>query len=261
MINAYLIFWAISFISLATVVIKLIKLYLSLQDTGSLNSLSAFASTSMIGAALIFISALALALICILLGNRIRKIDLVEKKLFTLLGFSFIFYGIISLVVTVTSIGNENIPTLLKAVLAILIGLILKKVYTMDSSVLYSSVGVERMSAAYDLKPKLENKDSTERKLENTKKSKSRRKKEEKIEMKETSLGSIEIPNINLNELENKEIVLSYFENLSDVELSRLELIVAKKYNPHLTIEQKTNLIINHIAENKLYDHQRYAPK
>lgn len=78
---------------------------------------------------------------------------------------------------------------------------------------------------------------------------------------KEINTEYNEIPKINLNELEDKEMVLSYFENLSQEELNRLELIVSKEYNLNLTDDQKTDLIINHIAKNKLYDHQRFFPK
>lgn len=261
LIITYIIFLALSSLSLATVVIKSINLYQSLAETGTIDSSTAFASTSVRGAILLFISTFAIILICILLGNRIRKIDVVAKELFKLLGFSLIAYGILSLLVTLTIIDNDTIQLLIKAALAILVGLILKKVCSMDSSVLSSLVGLKKISSMNESKPKLQNKVSPDRKLKKPEKPKSEIKKVAKIKRKESSVEYNEIPNININELENKEIVLSYFENLSEDELSRLELIVSKEYSQKLTKEQKTNLVINYISINKLYDHQRYAPK
>jgi hypothetical protein len=82
-----------------------------------------------------------------------------------------------------------------------------------------------------------------------------------KEESKKTNFQKEELPITNLNEFEDKELVLSYYENLPKEELNRLEHIVVKKFNQDLTKEQKTNLVLQHIVENKLYDHQRFLPQ
>lgn len=139
LINTYLIFSGVTTFALGSVVFKSIKVYTSLENTDNATSLFAFASTSILSAILLFISNFAIIIICILLGNRIRKIDLVEDKLFQILGFSFIIYGVLSILSTITIIENDTISLFVKAVLAVLVGLILRKNYNVIFSNLTSS--------------------------------------------------------------------------------------------------------------------------
>lgn len=261
LLNVYIIFLAITTLSITSVLIKSIELYQSLNDTESINSLTAFATTSILGAIFVFISAFAIILICILLGNRLRKIDVVERNLFKILGFSFIVYGILSLLSSFYIIGSDIFQTLLKAGISILIGVILKKIYSMESSVLYSLTGFEKVSKLDQHKPKIQKSTFSKEETKKTEQVYPKINKDVKDSGKLTNLEDVELPNINLDEIENKESVISYYENLSKDELNRLESIVQRKYNKNLTNEQKKDLVIHYIAENKLNDYQRFMPK
>ena len=131
LINAYLIFLGITTLSLATVVYKSIKVYVSLEEGDTFNSLTAFATSSILGVLFLFLSNFAIILICVLLGNQLRKVCIVQEKLFQILGFLFIAYGIISLLSTVGIIESDTFQFLIKAGLAVMIGLIFQKVYNM----------------------------------------------------------------------------------------------------------------------------------
>lgn len=258
LINAYVIFIVTTIIILATIIFKSIKFYLALQDTIDINSLPDYVYSSILGVLLLFGSNFAIILISILLGNYIRKIDIIKKELFKALGFSLIIYGICTFIVSVNIIENDTITYVLRAVLFALIGLILKNIYHSDSPVLYSSLDVEKVNKGHQSKPKSQEKVSPLIPSESKKKT---NKKFIKNKVKQSDLEHKEIPNINIDALEDKETVLSYYENLSKEELNRLEFIVSKKYPQELTNEQKKNLVIKHIAENKMHDHQKYLPK
>lgn len=259
LINAYIIFLAITIISLASVVIKSIKLYQSIEEIGNIDAVTGFASSSILGAIFIMISNFAIILICILLGNRIRKIGLFTEKLFKILGFSFIIYGISSLLVSINIIEIDSIQFVFLAFLSTLIGLILKKVYDTDYS--DSLIGLK----------KAKNSDKIELKTQKTVAKSTEIKKSKKLdktmptvlkeESEKNNLPHKELPNINWNEVEDKELIFSYYANLPKEELSRLENIIEHKYKQNLTKEQKSDLVKYYIAEKKLYDHQRFLPK
>ena len=261
LINIYLIFLSISTISVFSVLYKSIQVYLSTENTENLNTLTGFASTSISSAIFLFISNFVIILVCILLGNRIRKIDIIESKLFQILGFTFIAYGLFSLLTSITIIESEIFQFLAKVVLAILIGLILKKVYNIDFSKLDYLKNSEKSKDSEKIKQKTQN--SVEQKTENKNSEQVYTKRDDifKDEGKKVNFQKEELPNINLDEIEDKELVISYYENLPQEELNRLENIVVKKYNQNLTKEQKRKLVIQYIVENKTYDHQRFLPK
>lgn len=253
LINAYLIFLGITTLSLANVVYSSIKVYASMEEGETFSSLTSFATSSISGVILLFISNFAIILVCIFLGNQIRKIDIVEKNIFQILGYTFIGYGIISLLETFGLLGTDIFQFLTEASLSFLIGLVIKKVFSMNFSDLNALTNFEnrrkKEKLKQEIKPIKEHKIS--KKILTEKKEKS----------KEIYSQNEELPNVNLEELEDKELILSYFENLPKEELNRLENIIQNKYNQNLTNEQKLNLVLHYIAEKKLYDHQRFLPK
>lgn len=257
LINAYLIFLGITTLSLATVVYKSLKVYASLEEGDTFNSLTAFATSSILGAIFLFISNFAIILICVLLGNQLRKVSIVQEKLFQILGFSFIAYGILSLLSTVGIIEIDAFQILIKAGVAIMIGLIFQKIYKMNSSELYALAGFDKKNKVEKPKPEIKRNIEPEKSV----KAIPLTNKVVKEKAKETTLNNEEVPIINLDEFEDKNLILSYYENLTKDELNRLEKIVENKYNRNLTQEQKNNLIIHYIVEKKLYDHNRFLPK
>lgn len=257
LINAYLIFLGISTLSTATVLYKSIKVYSSLKEGDTFNSLTGFATTSISGAIFLFISSFTIILISVLLGNQIRKIDIVQKQLFQILGFTFIGYGVVSVLGTFGLLGTDVFQFLTKAGLSILIGLIIKKVFSMDYSDLITLTDFENWTEKSAPKPKPEQrKEYKTPEITTTYKNTVVKEKP-----KETFSHNEELPKINLEELEDKDLILSYFENLPEVELNRLEALIQNKYNQILTKEQKQNLVLLYISEKKLYDHQRFLPK
>ena len=258
LLNAYLLFLGITTLSLASVVYNSIKVYNTLEEGDTFNALGAFASTSISGALLIIVSNFAIILINIVLGNQVRKIDAIEKKLFQILGFMFIVYGIISFLGTIGLLKTDLFQFFIKAVLSILIGLIFKKVLSS------SNLAELKATTTYEkpiktAKAKAEIKEQKETKNPET--TYFPKKTFTKEKTKQTNTQNEEVALINVDELQDKAVILSYFQNLPNEEVNRLENIVAKKYNQNLTTEQKNNLVIQYIAEKKLYDHQRFLPK
>lgn len=255
LINASLIFIAIAFFSVASVLLASIKIYMSLDKTGEINSLTSFASTSISGALWLIIANIGMIITTILLGNRIRKIDVVLKNLFTILGFSLIVLGIGSAMQAVSIIDSDMIVLLLKAFMVAVLGYLLKEASQIDYSAVSSLQQLETRAELNASKINFQVKESSPGEPEKAQKINILKKNKEIIQEQEA------LPIFDINELEDKERILSYFEDLSKDELNRLEVVVAKKYNQNLTDDQIKNLVIHHIADKKLYDHNRYAPK
>lgn len=251
LIIASLVFLAIPIYSLGSVLYSFIQTYLTFGGEDTFDSLSSFASTSISSAILLILSNIGMIVVTVLLGNRIRTIDVIQKKFFTILGFSFIVLGVGSALQAVSVIDSDFIVFLPKAVTAAVLGYILKETSQMNYSELSSTLKPETNEDVNLSKVKV----SSQKESEKSEKINVFKKKEQ------INPGPEIIPNIDINELENKEIILSYFDNLSTDELNRLEVVVTKNYTQNLTDDQKKNLVIQHIAEKKLYDHNRYAPK
>lgn len=250
LINTSLVFLVLAIFSVGSVLFSSIKIYFAQEEQG-LNSLTSFASTSISSAILLILSNIGMIVVTILLGNRIRKIDIIQKKLFTILGFSFIVLGVGSALQAVSVVDSDIIIFLPKAVVAAVLGYILKETYQMNYAELSSTLKLETREDVKLSKAKIPSQKESE-KLEKT----TVFKRKEQI-----TPGQEVIPHIDINELENKETILSYFDNLSKDELNRLEVVAAKNYTQNLTDDQKKNLVLQYISERKLYDHNRYAPK
>lgn len=245
LINASLIFLGIGVYSVGVVFFKLLKIYFSSDD---LNALLSFGESSISSAIRLLLSSVVLIVIDIILGNRLRKIDIVLKDYFKILGFSFIVYGVVSALIMAKVINSDIVAFLPKIVVVAILGYIFKEVSKMNPADLPSEPEPKIVTNYSPAKTFSENKAEKVEKI-----NVSDRKKE--IAVQET------IPSFDINELENKEEILSYFENLSNDEKNRLGVVVAKNYNQDLTAEQTKNLILHYITEKKLYDHNRFAPK
>lgn len=245
LINASLIFLAIGVYSIGVIFFKSLKIYFSSDDV---NALLSFGSSSISSAILLILSSVVLIVIDIILGNRIRKIDIVLKDYFKILGFSFIVYGTILALQMVKVMNSDIIVFLPKIVLTAVLGYIFKEVSKMNPADLPSEPEPKIVANYSPAKTFSENKAEKVEKI-----NVSSRKKE----IAEQEI----ITSFDISELENKEIILSYFENLSNDEKNRLGVVVAKKYNQNLTAEQTKNLILHYITEKKLYDHNRFAPQ
>ncbi len=252
LLNTYVIFLAIVTFFTSTVLYKSIQVYATLGDADSPNPLTSFASSSILGGIMLLVSSFAIILICILLGNQIRKVDLIDAKLFKILGFSFMGYAIISLLVSLNFIPYQAIQYLFLATLSALIGVIFKKVYTIDPATLSSLNEYKETDISKKLKKDRVNKRTNSFPRTERKKNKV---------IKTIEREQEELPEVNLDYNPNKELILSYYKDLPQGELSRLENIVRSKYNQNLTNNQIVDLIKHYIAENKLYDHSRFLPK
>ncbi|KAF2335105.1 hypothetical protein [Flavobacterium daemonense] len=251
LINVYLVLSLIALYSVALVVFKSVQIYMALDGEQDINSVMAFASSSISSAILLILAGIGLIITTILLGIRIRTIDVVLKDIFPILGFSLILLGVFSALQIATIPGTEAVVFLLKALSAAVLGYILKEVSQMN----YADLPVSREPEKKNVFSKVNAQPASQNVVERT----------EKINvLKKAKVVAPEpevIPNLDINALEDKELVLSYFENLSKDELNRLEIVVAKKYTQKLNEDQIKNLVLQHIAEKKLYDHNRYAPK
>lgn len=244
-INASLIFLGIGVYSVGVILFKLIKIYFASDD---FNALLSFGESSISSAILLLLSSVILIVIYIILGNRLRKIDVVLKDYFKILGFSFIVYAVVSALQMAKVINSDIIGFLPKIVTVGVLGYIFKEVSKMNPADLPSEPEPKIAANYAPAKTFSENKSEKVEKVNVSNR---------KIEIAEQEA----IPTFDINELENKETILSYFENLSNDEKNRLAVVVAKKYNQNLTAEQTKNLILHYITEKKLYDHNRFAPQ
>ncbi|MDP5200082.1 hypothetical protein [Flavobacterium sp. DG2-3] len=250
LIIAYLVFLGISIYSVGKVLLDSILLFMSLGSGDELNASMAFASTSFSGVIWLMLSTVVMILITILLGNRIRKITIVHKNLFKILGFSLIVLGVCSALELFRVVESEIIVFLPKAFVVAVLGYILNETSKMEIADLPSLP-----------EPVINNVNHSKANVAPQNESVKAEKAAVLKKSNEAVSEQIIIPNVDLNELENKEAVFSYFENLSRDEINRLEIVVSKKYDHIPTGQQLKNLIIYHIAEKRLYDHNRYAPQ
>ncbi|TDP01564.1 hypothetical protein [Flavobacterium sp. 245] len=255
LINVSLVFLLIGLYSVVLVVFKSVQLYLSLEGEQDINSLMSFASISISSALVLVFSNIGLIIVNILLGIRILKIDIILKKFFQVLGFSLILLGVFSAFAVVSITGSEVLTFLLKAFTAAVLGYILKEASQMDYAALPVSREPEKTIDLSISQGNSNAKISSQNGTEKIEKSTILNRKKEAAPAPEV------VPNIDINDLEDKDVILSYFENLSQDELKRLEIVVAKKYTQSLNEDQIKNLVIQHIAEKKMYDHNRFAPK
>lgn len=196
LIIAYLVFLSISIYSVGMVLFNSIKLYVSLENGQDSNALMSFSSTSISSAFWLILSTVVLIVVTILLGNRIRKIAIIQKDLFKILGFSFIVLGVGSVLQLVHIVNNDIIVFLPKAFTLAVLGYLLKEACKMNPADLPSSPESE-----VSFTPKTHNpiKNSSQNAFENI----------EKITVvkknKDVAPEQNAIPNIDLNEFENKE--------------------------------------------------------
>lgn len=261
-LNAYIIFLALTVLSLGKIVYASMDLYSSIEDPEAVNSLTAFASDSISSAILILVSSLGIMITSILMGVRMLLIDKLVRKDFTILGVAFILYGILNVLQTASILENDTIPMLSKAIIAVALGATILKVLKTDLSTLTPPVESPKKQKS---KPKKKIKTSTPPQAQKEKKQEEKKtykppQKPKRI-IQETPYAEVPTQTFDVNQLEDKDLVLSYFNHLSPEELGRLESIISQKYGPDLPQEIRTNLIIQHIAQNKTYDHQRYLPR
>lgn len=256
LINAYIIFLGITTLTQLTVIYKSFLVYTSLEEGESFNALSAFASSSILGAILLFISNFAIIVISVLLGIKLSKMNSVYKKLFQILGFTFIGYGIISILGTFDLLGTDIFQFLTKVAIVIGIGVIFNKVVNMNNDDLNALFISAKKTEIVKVKP--ENQLQEEKLIEENNFSEIIKHKE-KAEVSKPIED--ELPLINWVEFKDKELVISYFNSLPEDEVKRIENIIQSKSNQRLSAEQNYQFVLNYIAEKKLYDHQRFLPK
>lgn len=262
-INAYIIFIALTVLSLGKIVYASMDLYFSIEDPQTVNSLTAFASNSISSAILILVSSLGIMITSILMGVRMLLIHKLVRKDFTILGVAFILYGILNVLQIASIIENDTFPMLSKAIITLALGAVMLKVLKMDLSTLtpVEPPKNQELKQSKKINTPKQPKEKEQKKKEEENKTAFKPSKKPKRIIKETQFEEIPTPEFDINQHEDKELVLSYFNKLSQEELSRLDVIISQKYGPKLTQEQKTDLIIHHIVQNKTYDHNRYLPR
>lgn len=263
-INAYIVFLTLTVLSLGKIVYASMDLYFSIEDPEAVNSLTAFASDSISSAILILVSSLGIMITSIIMGVRILLIHKQVRNDFRILGTTFILYGILNLLQTASIIENDTYPMLSKALITMALGAAILKVLNMDLSVLVPPVEPKttpKPKPSPKIKVTTKPKENLKEEKKEEKKTINKPPKKPKRIIKETPFEIVPMPEFDVNQLDDKDLILSYFNHLSQEELSRLDFIITKKYGSELTQEQKNNMIIHHIAEKKIYDHQRYLPR
>lgn len=256
-INALLIFLGIATLAQVIVMYQSVRVYSSLEDGQTFNSLTAFAGSSVIGAILVFISSFAIIVISILLGFKIRKFHAIHKLLFQVLGYTFIVHGVVSVFSAFGLLGTDIFQFLIKATLVFLMGLICHKVLQMNASDLEAVLLAEKNKELGKMYPK----NQYQKAVEVVEKKYSYQ--AEEIEEKAKAVSPIkeELPVTHWDEFKDKEAVISYYKNLPEDEVKRIEHLVQSKHNQSLSDAQKYDFVLHYIAEKKLYDHQRFLPK
>lgn len=232
---------------------------------GDFNQAINYSTRSLWSVILMFVCNLIIEITCLIIGIQLLKINIVFKELFTVLGISFMLYGTIDLLHSVTLIDPDSIPIVIKAAMIAILGYTMKKVCTLEATELPSPPPQKTIRARTTSSHKTTVAKSTTKSLASQPKqqqaalankpvTKQRRSK------KEATPEVEEIPQIDPDKLENKDDVLNYYKNLRPQEISRLQFIVSKKYQRDLTEAQLKNLVLQHIAKEKLYDHGEFRP-
>ena len=248
-LNCLIIFLSIQIFSLSYLLSGAINLYTTLKNTGDLNAMIPFASNSISSIILLFISNFAIILFSFLLGFRLRKINFFDKNLFIILSYSLIAYSIVNILVSLVVIKMDFLIFLFKAIAVFSAGLILQKICNLNASELYTLFGYKRGNETE--RPK------TKKVFFNTN-IKVEPKEDRNLDLKRSYVNREDFSNINYDQHEHKDFVIRYYDNLSDEELSLLKNKVLDKQN--LIEQEKQNLILQYIFENKLYDSLRFMP-
>lgn len=248
LIYTYIFFLLLSTLSIILVLTSSLKVYYSQQTNENSSALGNFLDTSVSSGILLISSSIGLFLTGILLGNQIRKINFSKKLFFQILGVLFIVYKLFSLVESVNIISSEIVSGLINVAIISLIGYILSLKFQINENDLKS------------LNSELTSKQTKDNSLHTLKNENS---KPDVINYKNKSIETnhIELENIDLNQLQHKDDAINYFKNISANEQTRLKLIVKKNYDKNFSDDEIYKLVILHISEKKLFDHNRFAPK
>lgn len=250
LIYTYIFFLLLSTLSIILVLTSSLKVYYSQQTNENSSALGNFLDTSVSSGILLISSSIGLFLTGILLGNQIRKINFSKKLFFQILGVLFIVYKLFSLVESVNIISSEIVSGLINVAIISLIGYILSLKFQINENDLKS------------LNSELTSKQTKDNSL-HTLKNENSKPDVINYENKNKSIETnhIELENIDLNQLQHKDDAINYFKNISANEQTRLKLIVKKNYDKNFSDDEIYKLVILHISEKKLFDHNRFAPK
>lgn len=250
LIYSYIIFEALSTLSIILVLISSLKVYSQQTDV---NNLMNFADTSSSSGVFLILSRIGLFFVSILLGNKIRKINNTKSLLFKTLGILFIVYKIFALLEAFNIIKIEIISGIINVGIVAIIGYILSIKFEIQ----------EKENIAFQpliIEPTNRNKEILLDELEND--YSTLQSNNENLEQnKFIQTKNIEEEKENINPLEFKSEAVSYYNNLIEDEKSRLKYTITKN-NESITSESEIyKLVILYIIEKKLFDNNRFAPK
>ena len=87
---------------------------------------------------------IALSLVLIFLGNKLRKIKTESEHLFLIIGLTIVIYGVVTLLTTVTIIENHFILSIAEAATILCMGIIFKKYGHLPLRLDYQTLPVEK---------------------------------------------------------------------------------------------------------------------
>lgn len=250
LIYSYIIFTFLSTLSIILVLISSLKVYSQQTDV---NTLMNFADTSSSSGVFLILSRIGLFFVSILLGSRIRKINITKSLIFKTLGILFIVYKIFALLESFNIIKTEIISGIINVLIVALIGYILSiKFERQENENKSFEPLINELKSRNEelLLDELENDYSTLQ--SNIDKSKQN-------DLLETK--KIEEEKEDINPLEYKNEAISYYNGLTDEEKTRLQYIITKKNDSLLSESEIYKLVILYIIEKKLFDNNRFAPK
>lgn len=247
---SYIIFTILSTVSILLVLISSLNVYAQQNDAASLSN---FAQTSTSSLVLLILSRIGLFFTGIILGISIRKINVTPNLIFKVLGILFIVYKLFAVVESINLIKTEAISSLINIAIVAIIGYVLpmkfeiiKKEKTAFEPLINKSPNRTNEILLNELSNDATLKNANDDNLNAN---------------NSTEINAIPQEKIDLNTSAFKSEAINYYNNLNEVEKTRLNYIITKNNDAVLSESERYNLVITNIIEKKLFDYNRFAPK
>lgn len=247
---SYILFTILSTVSILLVLISSLQVYAQQND---LTTLANFAQTSTSSLVLLILSRIGLFFTGIMLGISIQKVKVTPNSIFKILGILFIVHKLFALVESINLIKTEAISSLITVAIVAIIGYVLTQKFEINEKgkTTFEPLSKQTPTPTNEILLNEFSKDYTTQNAT-----------EDDLNPNNPTETNTSTPEkIDLTTSEFKTEAINYYNNLNDVEKTRLNYIITKNNEAVLSESERYNLVITYIIEKKLFDYNRFAPK
>lgn len=245
---SYILFTILSTVSILLVLISSLNVYAQQNDAITLSN---FAQTSTSSLILLVLSRIGLFFTGIALGFNLQKINVTPQSIFKILGILFIAHKLFAVVESINLIKTEAFSSLITVAIVAIIGYVLTQKFEVKEKTAFEPLIRETANKSNEILPnELSNDFPTQNATD-----------ESLNQTNATATNATTAEKIDVNTSEFKTEAVNYYNNLNDVEKTRLNYIITKNNDAVLSESERYNLVITYIIEKKLFDYNRFAPK